>query len=403
MKTSTSVRFTVAIVEQVLLGVSSYAVSWFALRTLGVSQFSIYATAWAMAWGGFAFISEFLITPNRVAAAQRNHGQALLGLSLFGITVGAAILPFSALLNSNYSIFLASASLVFSTLGFYALRAFHQFLKNTKLGLSQCFVYFVSTLALLLVLESSKIGSNGALLIAAASAALLAPTVVFFPFSFFKINPFGQVGKAMHIATKLGLGFGVSTLIRVLTYSIAFLACLGFLRGEFSLATYAAAMVLISPSQIFSGAAAWVALPTLASSVTFGNFRAVLFRQLFLYIIGGAVLIIGLLVVWPWWVQESIAIDAIRRSVQSDTFLIASIMFWTVMSGLSSNALQTLKAQKAHVLTTTVAGLAGLGVLVIGSPVLLAAQVPYIIFTVFGIAFAFIKWSRVKSEISEKR
>jgi hypothetical protein len=375
--------------EQLLMTVSNFAVTWTALKTLNVDNFATFAFLWAICWGGFAVLSEFLVSPNRVLAAQNLNYQPLLASSAaFGI--GSLVSATLALIvDFKESNFLLTTSALFAVVSFYSLRAvLLETSRRRSFALSV--VSFATNIGLLATAYALGFLDQPEGLLLCSSLSFILATALFAPHGQILSNFLGNLRDATTQASRQGAGFGLATLSRVLTYSVFFLAILESKEGPLGLAVFAAIMTTISPSQIFTAALAWSALPDLARAFESGKFRLQIRRQLLIYVIAGVVTCAALAIAWPLWVGFIVSDPALLKAVSPQLILTLVLMFSIVTSAFPSNVFHVLHAQRQQFIISLSSGLLGLAVLSGGLNPLLSASVSYLTYTTVSCVVAAI-------------
>lgn len=369
--------------EQLLMTVSNFAVTWTALKTLNVDHFATFAFLWAVCWGGFAIMSEFLISPNRVLAAQNMNHQPLITISAaFGIA-SVVIVALTQIANIQESNFLLTTSALFAVISFHSLRSV--LLETSRMrSVALSMVCLVINIGLLATGHALDFLERPEGLLLCSSVSFLLATALFTPHYKFREGFLDNLRVAIIHALRRGTGFGLATFSRVLTYSIVYLAILESKEGALGLAVFAAIMTIISPSQIFTAALAWSALPDLARAFDLGSIRLQVRRQMLIYLVTGVVTCVGLAIVWPLWVEFLISDPVLLKATSPQLTLTLVLMFSIVISAFPSNVFQVLHAQRQQFIISLSGGLLGLVLLSVGLNSLLAAAVAYFTYTLIS-------------------
>jgi hypothetical protein len=372
-------RYGSIFVEQAFIGFGNFFVSWTAIRTFSTGDVATFALAWAISWGLFAVIAEAVLTPLRVAFAQHSDSSDLKiisrtvsWLSLLLIVTSVVFLSFQwELMSITTGVMTVPAAGV----AFYMSRAASEPAAMAKIALTRGFVYALCSLIFVEAVSLGGLGP-GAFLIAGSSSLLVASFVG--RLSKPSLADIGIGGTLFARQMWSGKIFGLSTGLRVALYSVGLLALIRVSEGSYAAAIYAAAFVLISPSQLVTTSVPWVLLPRLANSaVSVSKFQKETFLQLGIYGALSLLSSIAFLLIWPWWVHISIADSGLRNGIGGSPYLVTALMVGIILTSWCSTVLQALRAQKSHLASVVVGGVAAGLVVVSGGDVLIAAATPY--------------------------
>jgi O-antigen/teichoic acid export membrane protein len=374
--------------QQVLLGITNFSVTWVALRALDYEKFSLYALFWAFAWGGLAVISEFLISPNRADAIKKENYSSLISICAIAGTLSLSMLFVGMFLHPSVKIVIFGASLMFAAVAFHALRAYLAS-ENRLRNILLCPMLVVFNSSTLLTLNFTNSLINPEILLLVTSISHLVPLLLLFPYRFSFRWLFSEAIHAFRYALKHGSGFGLSTLIRVASYSVIFMMLVQFKEGKLGLAVFASAAALISPSQIFTAALSWALFPSMVQSASRGNTREMIVSQLWIYATTGCVLCIGLGIVWPWWLSFTIGDVLVQRIVSDEAIFVLLLLFFAVLSAFPSSVFHALKAQRHQLWVSLFSGLLGFCLLLLGTNSVLTSAITYASYTVIAVLVAF--------------
>jgi O-antigen/teichoic acid export membrane protein len=380
-------RFFLAGLEQILLGITSFSVTWLALRTLNYESFSIFSIYWAIAWGGLAVLSEFLVSPNRVQALELGNFKPLTAL--------AAVTGLSALLALFLGLFtfpqiqlaLLSTALLLAAVAFQSLRSVLQVAISMRSTLLCFLLLFLNSSALGMMIVTQTEITEGRLL-ASSAAAHLGSLAIMYPYRSARVGLVELSRNALRLALRFGSGFGLSTLVRVLTYSITFLLLVGVFEGSLGLAVFASATALIAPSQILTAALSWTLFPKIVMAAKEGVMRQEIGKQVTVYCATGLALCAGLSIVWPSWVSWLVVEEKIQTQVLAQPAPVLLLMFFAVLSAFPSSAFHAIRAQKQQFWISLASGVLGLCLLIVGVQAILASALTYAAYSIVAILTA---------------
>ncbi len=381
-----ALRIATTVVEQGLIGLSNFVVSWAALRAFGVDQMATFVLAWSIAWGLFAVISEAVITPLRVALAKEPGDQRLLVIKSAAVAVASLTLIIAGLLvtvgNEPAAVVAAIPAVALCGLSLHLQRAFSQNSASPILLLLRGCINLGGVAVGLATIQHLGIDSPATFLVVGGFAVLITSLID------------GKVQlRIWHTGVIIFVGqawrgrlFGLSTAIRVILYSVGIIAILQVAVGSSAVAAYAAIFVVIGPSQIVSSSVPWLLLPALAkATVTRILFARTVILHFVFYSLFAAIAAVVLVLFWDWWLEQTIGDDVIRSTMQSSQLAVIAIMSAVIISSWTTTALQVLSAQRAQFFIVLVSG----GVAAIAAtfmPVSIVAGLPYLLSVGLGSA-----------------
>ncbi len=381
MKISRAIR---AGLEQVLLGVSNFSTTWFALRSLNYEDFAIFSLFWALSWGGLAVLSEFMISPNRVEAIKTRDSKPLIAVAIFTGMAGLSLWAFGFFRDFHVGLTVVTISLLAASLGFHCLRAVLQVSKKNKTILL-CLTLFILNSSFLVALATLQTTTSIEDLVMSSALAHIVSLLLLVPYKSLSNDLKNQATRALLMAIKFGTGFGVSTLVRVLTYSIFFMLIVQIMQGSLGLAVFSSAAALIAPSQVFTAALSWVLFPDMVESHKKGFIRHAILRHLSIYTFVAIVSSVGLALIWPWWISSLIAVEEVKALVNGNEGYVLLLMFSAIVSAFPNAAFHTIKAQKPQLWISLSSGLFGLIILLLGANPILASAITYAFYTTVAV------------------
>jgi uncharacterized membrane protein YwzB len=383
------------IFEQALIGVGNFLVSWMALRHLGSNQVATFALAWSIAWGIFAVLSETILTPLRVrmTASQDEHPIFLLQHSAFWLASFLVLVSLPLLLmgRSGEPILMGVMCLAIpiGAISFYSARSISIDKQLTGSMVRRGLMYSASSLGGLLAISAMP-PITGLYPMVACVSLLIA--------SMEKNSRIGQRRDIMRVAAPIvwrafwtNRAFGVATALRVTLFSSGLLVFIRLIRGDYSVAVYAAAFVIIAPMQLASSTLPWITLPRQARHIMNKPlFQREMFIQFGGYAGLGLVAAVVLSFFWEWWTVTSIKDRSILGNVHESQLGVIILMVGILLTSWSSTLMQILKLRKGQLFAVVVGGISAFFVAILSQDVMLAAMAPYLVSLL--IASTFILW-----------
>jgi hypothetical protein len=389
------VKYIIIMIEQALIGVGNFLVSWLALRHLASDQVAAFAVLWSLAWAIFAVLSEALITPLRVGVSSSKDLTSLRSVKSLAtymaatLLLGSAVWHFFDSTDDSLAPLLMIAGIPCAAIAFYISRAIDVESKKPRNMLRRGLVYALCSATVLLIVSMAK--PHRDLYLISACIALVVGSID-------KEMQFAVSRSALSNSVKLvaktmwdNRAFGIATALRVTLFSSGLMLLISLSEGSHAVAVYAAYFVLLSPIQLASSSLPWMLLSRQARLI--GDRKAFsreLLLQLSVYVCLGLVACGVLSFVWDWWTTSSIADIEVRRAVQDSLLGVLSLMVFILLTSWSSTLTQVLKLRNAQLGAVVVGGLGGFCVVVGQGPIIVAALMPYLVS--FAIATTFIVW-----------
>ena len=181
------------------------------------------------------------------------------------------------------------------------------------------------------------------------------------------------------VACRRGVGFAMSTGIRVVLYSVGFIALVRLLEGPAQTGLYAAAFVVVGPTLIAGSTMPWIGLPRLAVAASEGTPRlrreALLHLSAYLSVAAGGALLLTL--AWGWWIGVSLGPSAFADQIHDQRLLIIFLMGGILLTFWSGTLAQARRQPGVELVAVILAGASGILCLVLTGNVVLSAGVPY--------------------------
>lgn len=388
-------RFIGIIVEQGLIGVGNFLVSWMALRYLASDRIALFAVVWSISWGAFAVISEMLITPLRVqmATSGKQDSLALIragATSLSGLLLIASLaLVFFQPLGESFSLILVALGIPTAAIAFYSARSMDVESGSPKRMMRRGAVYATCSFVFL-VLVSETAPSTGLYPIVACLALLVGSLD-----RGTKWRLTSATARRAYLLARrtawVNRSFGISTALRVTLFSSGLLLFLGLTSGNQSVAVYAATFVLISPIQLASSTLPWLMLSRQARIIgDRKKFISEMLLQLAVYLLLGLLASLVLALIWDWWTVVSISDLSVLEAVSGSLVGVLALMNFMLLTSWSSSLTQILKLRRAQLFAVVAGGIGGFVVVFMRGEVIVAALMPY--FVSLTVASAFIIW-----------
>lgn len=389
-------RLVGIIVEQGLIGLGSFLVSWMALRHLTSDQMALFALVWSIAWAVFAVFSEALITPLRVQMASSGKSDSLDLIRLVATAVAALLvivslpLVFIGPLGESLSLGLMALGIPSAAVAFYSARSVDiEAHRSTRMIRRGCVYSSCSLVGLLLI--SEVFPSTGLYPVVACTALIVGSLDTGIKRQF----AFHSLGKALRLIGRTAWAnraFGIATALRVTLFSSGLLFFIGLVLGTQAVAVYAAFFVLISPIQLASSSLPWLLLSRQARLMeNRKKFLAEMLLQLSGYVLLGLAACGILSLLWDWWTASSISDSSVRGSVSSSLIGVLFLMFGILLTSWSSTLTQILKLRNVQLLAVIIGGIAGFVVVFTTGNVVAAALTPYGVSFIISSGFIFWK------------
>lgn len=388
-------RFVGIIIEQGLIGLGNFLVSWMALRHLPSDQMALFALVWSMAWALFAVFSEALITPLRVQLASSGKSDSLdlirlvsTAMAILLVMIGLPLV-FIEPWGESLSLGLMTLGIPSAAIAFYSARSLDiEAHRSTRMIRRGCVYTFCSLAGLLLI--PGVFPSTGLYPVVACVALILGSLDVGIRRKF-ALRSWGKACRLIGHTAWSNRAFGIATALRVTLFSSGLLFFIGHILGSQAIAVYAALFVLISPIQLASSSLPWLLLSRQARlTENRRKFLTEMLLQLAGYLFLGLAACGILTLLWGWWTTSSISDSSIRGTVSSSLLGVVLLMFGILLTSWSSTLTQILKLRKAQLLAVIVGGIAGFVVVLATGNVVVAALAPY--GASFIISSGFIFW-----------
>jgi hypothetical protein len=389
-------RFVGIIIEQGLIGVGNFLVSWMALRHLTSDQMALFALVWSIAWALFAVFSEALITPLRVQMASSGKSDSLDLIRLIATAIALLLvivslpLVFIRPLGESLSLGFMALGIPSAAIAFYSARSVDIETRRPKRMIRRGIVYASCSLAGLLLI--SEVFPSTGLYPVVACLALIVGSLDGGTKWNFALPSLGKAFRLVGHTAWANRAFGIATALRVTLFSSGLLFFIGLILGHQAVAVYAAFFVLISPIQLASSSLPWLLLSRQAKLITNRKkFLSEMLLQLSGYVFLGLIACGILTLVWDWWTTSSISDSLVRGSVSASLIGVLLLMLGILLTSWSSTLTQILKLRNVQLLAVILGGIAGFVVVFMSGNIIFAALAPYGVSFIVSSGFIFWK------------
>lgn len=368
--------------EQGLIGLGNFLVSWTALRTLSVPGLASFAIAWSVAWAVFAVLSESLINPLRVRLAESRDSSRLDQTLAISGTVALPIVGL-ALATSWFApvswagVALGVAGVPLTALVFYLSRSVDIAAGRLAPMIVRGGVYFVASAGLVALI--SAVGPSPSRLLAGASLSLLVAGAV----RGLTFTPFHRVSSSVRMVAGVvwsARWFAAATLVRVVLYSTLLLVAMRAVRGPNAAAVIAASFTLIAPIQLLSSTLPWVFLPRLAERTRQkGPYLKEASLQAAVYLILTVVSAAMLALVWGPWTSVSVGSPAVLAQLNESMPFVLLTLSGVLLTSWSSSVLQSLRLQGIALVAALLGGCVAMLIVFTPADPVLAGAAPYLV------------------------